>query len=65
MPHEMLHTFGFGHADFMMVWQHEVFRRFREPHGPTANRLPVPATQEGILTLLRQEPGNHDNYLEW
>jgi len=56
LPHEMLHTFGFGHDDFMDVWSNAAIRATRSERIPDVCVLPPKAPiQERILVVLRGE----------
>ncbi|OPZ19779.1 MAG: hypothetical protein BWZ10_00841 [candidate division BRC1 bacterium ADurb.BinA364] len=67
LPHELEHKFGFGHEDFMGVWANALYGAMGKNETPVIKPGPPPnaATQEGLLALLRGEPGANPGVAQW
>lgn len=67
MPHELLHKFGFGHDDFMQVWQSTVLAAARAEALGSPVRLLKPRLAEPVLAMRRgqttQEASKHLPYV--
>ncbi|MHC4136083.1 MAG: carboxypeptidase-like regulatory domain-containing protein [Planctomycetota bacterium] len=53
LPHELLHKFGFGHDDFMQVWQTTVLATARAELVGSPVRMLKPKLAETVLAMRR------------